>query len=59
MDYQEYSLESEIQNDSDDNGSNEQLSYGLNAIESFTQGGSFALEDYLERQTCETKAGWR
>ena len=29
MDYQEYSLESEIQNDSDDNGSNEQLSYGL------------------------------
>jgi hypothetical protein len=29
VDYQEYSLESEIQNDSDDNGSNEQLSYGL------------------------------
>jgi hypothetical protein len=29
VDYQEHSWESEIQNDSDENGSNEQLSYGL------------------------------
>jgi len=29
VDYQEDSLESETQNDSDDNGSNKQLSYGL------------------------------